>query len=64
MFKDAYREKIADYLKAHPEIPYTAVGTLIGVLAQTIWLIAKEYGIKRKRGRKIVLSADILKMLE
>jgi DNA-binding Lrp family transcriptional regulator len=54
------RSKVADYLKANPDIPYRVLAERLLCSLSTVSAIAREHGITR---RPRVLSAESLKVL-
>jgi DNA-binding MurR/RpiR family transcriptional regulator len=54
------RTKIAEYLKAHPEVSYKELAAKLGCAASTIATIAHKAGIVRQR--KALNLADVSKL--
>jgi hypothetical protein len=52
------RQKIAEYLKANPELTYKAVAEKLHCAPTTISSIAREFGVTRQR--KALSEADLI----
>jgi hypothetical protein len=46
-------ELLKQYIEAHPEMSYPVIGRLFELLPTHVAAIAKQQGIRRKRGKKV-----------
>ena len=55
------RQKVAEYIKAHPELTYKQISEILNCGLSTIGRIAREFDIARQQ-HKPISEADLFKL--
>ncbi|GEM_PF-3835691 len=50
--KERFRRQIRKVVASRPDLSYAEIGVMFGVTSMTVWSVAREYGLRRKRGPK------------
>ena len=50
--RERFRRQIREVIAARADLTYAEIGALFGVTSMTVWSVAHEYGLRRKRGPK------------
>ena len=50
--REHFRRKIREVIASRADLTYTEIGAMFGVTSMTVWGVAHEYGLRRKRGLK------------
>jgi transcriptional regulator len=58
------RQKVADYIRLHPEMPYHAIADKLGTTTATISAIARNARPEIKRKPRVVANLDLSKLDE
>jgi hypothetical protein len=50
--RDEFRQQIRQAITSRGDLSYAEIGAMFGVTSMTVWGVAREYGLRRKRGPK------------
>jgi hypothetical protein len=50
--RERFRRKIREVIASRADLTYAEIGAMFGVTSMTVWGVAHEYGLRRKRGPK------------
>ena len=50
--RERFRRQIWKTIASRADLTYAEIGAMFGVTSMTVWGVAHEYGLRRKRGPK------------